>query len=101
MPTLIAKKYMMANAARFFHEKKKSAAMAPTWKRPMKMVVIQLMRPSWCSRPMRRSCLIFCVTSATAGTAWGVGAGLDLTDLTLVSGGVRVVGVMGFALSLL
>ena len=49
--------------ARFFHEKKKSAAMAPTWKRPIAMVVIQLMRPCWCSRPMRRSCLIFCATS--------------------------------------
>src|SRR5580698_5899684 len=68
MPMLIAKKYMMRKAARFFHEKKKRAAMAPTWKSPMAIVVIQLMRPCWCSRPMRRSCLIFWVTSATAGT---------------------------------
>ena len=34
MPTLMAKKYMMKKAARFFQEKKKSAAMAPTWKSP-------------------------------------------------------------------
>ncbi|MGD0905394.1 MAG: hypothetical protein ABR924_21075 [Terracidiphilus sp.] len=47
MPTLMAKKYVMAKAARFFQEKQKSAAMAPTWKRTMTTVVIQLMRPCW------------------------------------------------------
>ncbi len=47
MPTLMAKKYMTAKAARFFQEKQKRAATAPKWKRAMTMAVIQLMRPCW------------------------------------------------------
>src|SRR5438105_2962797 len=92
IPTLMAKKYMMTKAARFVQEKKKSAAIAPTWNRPMAMVVIQLMRPCWCSRPIRRSCLIFWVTSATDGTiAASLGA--------FFTGAASIVlrGVMSFA----
>src|ERR1700721_2605536 len=88
MPTLIAKKYMTTKAARFFQEKKKRAAMAPTWKSPMAMVVIQLMRPCWCSRPMRRSCLIFWVTSAPAGTTWASFGGFFIGAASMVLRGV-------------
>src|SRR4051812_25326673 len=85
MPTLIAKKYMIAKAARFFHEKKKRAAMAPTWNAPMAMVVIQLMRPCWYSRPMRRSCLTFILISATAGMAVGMEVWAVSTWVELIS----------------
>ena len=57
--TLIAKKYVMTAAATFFQEKKNRAAMAPMWKTIIKLVVIQLTRPSSYSRPKPRSCLIF------------------------------------------
>src|SRR5271170_8363718 len=94
MPMLIAKKYMMKKTARFFHEKKKRAAMAPTWKSPMAMVVIQLMRPCWCSRPMRRSCLIFWVTSATAGTTVASLGAVFTGTASMVLRGVMRFGVL-------
>ena len=46
MPTLIAKKYITAATARFVHEKKNNATIAPMWKIVMAMAVIQLIRPS-------------------------------------------------------
>src|ERR1041385_1758601 len=57
MPTLMARKYSTANAARFFQEKQKSAAIAPTWNAPMKMDVIQLIFPPWAARPIKTSVL--------------------------------------------
>jgi hypothetical protein len=86
MPTLIAKKYVMSATPRFFHEKQKSAAIAPTWNRPITIAVIQLTRPSWCSRPMRRSCFTFSATSAArrraASISAGVIAGVVVAELT-------------------
>src|ERR1700754_3091960 len=91
MPMLIAEKYMTTATARFVEEKKKRAAMAPTWKSPIAMEVIQLMRPCWYSRPMRRSCLTFCLTSATAGRGADFPA-LDWADL--ISSGVITEGLI-------
>ncbi len=103
MPTLMARKYMMQKAARFFQEKKKSAARAPTWKRPMAMVVIQLTWPCWCSRPMRRSCLTFCATLVArrraASMLSGVAGAVRGVAWIASASGVRSVGVMSVILA--
>src|ERR1700722_7912230 len=75
MPMLMANIYNTAATNTAFQEKKKSAAMAPTWNAAIKMAVIQLNLPLCAARPNVGTSLLgelrwgVCGDSATSGSS--------------------------------